>query len=128
MILHIVLTILTAGIIYTFSIFAHEIGHALAYMKRTGRKPTFHFNKVGRFGFEIEMKDQGKPLELDNEDYKEVYKTGILAGLIMSVLLSVLFFNSFILSIPVSAFYLYGCRSDIQELIHCYKTDKNNGV
>lgn len=102
---------------YITAILAHEFGHAWAYKRITGKTASV---KITKKGFHLE---DGKAFsDLTEEQYRDVLLAGIGIGFLI---LSTWFFfvpeGYNLMFFPILALYLWGCRSDINQLLQIWR-------
>jgi len=104
---------------YITAVVAHEFGHAWAYKKITGKNASV---KITRKGFHLD--DSAGFKGLTEQQYRDVLYAGIGIGFLI---LSTWFFfvpeGYNLMFFPILALYLWGCRSDIHQLINSYRRD-----
>lgn len=108
----ILITAFYAGV-YVASIMVHEIGHAWAYKHLTGKKASI---KLTKSGFHLE---DGKQLQsITDEQYYGILWAGIIAGFLCIGAGFVFLPRGYnLMFFPILALYLWGCKSDLFQIM-----------
>lgn len=114
MILQMVIALVEIGFSVGVGIYFHEMGHVIAYKKKTGITPKMKF-KYDCNG-------------MTDENYRVVLESGLVLGVLGAILTAYLMNSITQIEIPILFLtfigYLSGCFEDIKNL---YKLRKKNG-
>ena len=109
-------------IVFIITLFVHELGHKYLLSSYNGynTKIKFYFRSYKDFGFEVGKK--GDYIFLTKHQQVNVYGVGVAVGILVILVFTLLFNQVLLLLLLIP--YLFGCRSDIKQIIYILRKEK----
>lgn len=106
-------------VVHVIGIIAHELMHAIAYRRITGRRLTLKINWKG-----IKCGTKKDYARLSEEQYRAVLASGVIGGIVcLFVVFSTFPVQS--LFFPLAALHLWGSRSDLRSIALSQRRSKH---
>jgi len=124
MILFVYYSLLLLGVL-ALSIWFHELGHQLYFLKMLKKNVKLHVKKKGWFGVTFLVGESKDYIGLSDKQYFNLCSWGVVAGFIPMIMLSSFLISANLFGI-VFFMYILGCVSDLKNMIIYLKNNKED--